>query len=68
MFRACILGAAAGSGLHQWNRGCDNFNLARAGAISSQTKSAIVINADGDERAVSTQISALLSAADQWGY
>ncbi|MEP1944476.1 MAG: pyrroloquinoline quinone biosynthesis protein B, partial [Sulfitobacter sp.] len=30
VFRAHILGAAAGGGLPQWNCGCENCNLARA--------------------------------------
>lgn len=52
MFRARILGAAAGGGLPQWNCGCDNCNLARTGAIPSQTQSSIAISADGDNWAV----------------
>lgn len=46
-FRAHILGAAAGGGLPQWNCGCTNCNLARAGAIPSQTQSSLAVTADG---------------------
>jgi len=45
--RAYILGAAAGGGLPQWNCGCENCNLARAGAIPAQTQSSIAVSADG---------------------
>lgn len=51
-FRAHILGAAAGGGLPQWNCGCDNCNLARKGAIPSQTQSSIAVSADGSAWAV----------------
>lgn len=47
MIRARILGAAAGGGLPQWNCGCDNCNLARAGDIPSQTQSSLAVSADG---------------------
>lgn len=46
-FRAHILGAAAGGGLPQWNCGCSNCNLARAGHIPSQTQSSLAVTADG---------------------
>lgn len=46
-FRAHILGAAAGGGLPQWNCGCVNCNLARAGTIPTQTQSSIAVSADG---------------------
>ena len=45
--RARILGAAAGGGLPQWNCGCENCSLARAGAIPSQTQSSLACTADG---------------------
>ena len=48
-FRARILGAAAGGGLPQWNCGCENCNLARAGTIPAQTQSSIAISADGTD-------------------
>ncbi|MEY8828462.1 pyrroloquinoline quinone biosynthesis protein PqqB [Sedimentitalea sp. XS_ASV28] len=46
-FRARILGAAAGGGLPQWNCGCENCNLARAGEIPSQTQSSVAFSANG---------------------
>ncbi|WP_300035525.1 pyrroloquinoline quinone biosynthesis protein PqqB [uncultured Roseobacter sp.] len=51
-FRAHILGAAAGGGLPQWNCGCENCNLARAGKIPSQTQSSLAVTADGASWAV----------------
>ena len=51
-FRAHILGAAAGGGLPQWNCGCPNCNLARAGKIPSQTQSSLAVSADGQAWAV----------------
>jgi pyrroloquinoline quinone biosynthesis protein B len=51
-FRAHILGAAAGGGLPQWNCGCENCNLARAGKIPSQTQSSLAITANGNSWAV----------------
>lgn len=50
--RALILGAAAGGGLPQWNCGCGNCNLARAGEIASQTQSSIAVSRDGAAWAV----------------
>jgi pyrroloquinoline quinone biosynthesis protein B len=51
-FRARILGAAAGGGLPQWNCGCPNCNLARAGRIPAQTQSSLAVTADGATWAV----------------
>ena len=51
-FRARILGAAAGGGLPQWNCGCRNCNLARAGGIPPQTQSSLAVSADGNHWAV----------------
>lgn len=51
-FRARILGAAAGGGLPQWNCGCDNCNLARAGKIPSQTQSSVAFTANGTDWAI----------------
>lgn len=51
-FRARILGAAAGGGLPQWNCGCRNCNLARAGTIQSQTQSSLAVSPDGKSWAV----------------
>ena len=51
-FRAQILGAAAGGGLPQWNCGCENCILARAGAIPSQTQSSLAVTADGESWAI----------------
>ena len=50
--RARILGAAAGGGLPQWNCGCTNCNLARAGDIPSQTQSSLAVSPDGKHWAV----------------
>jgi len=51
-FRARILGAAAGGGLPQWNCGCPNCNLARAGDIPAQTQSSLAVSADGHAWAI----------------
>lgn len=51
-FRAHILGAAAGGGLPQWNCGCENCNLARAGKIPAQTQSSVAFSANGVDWAV----------------
>ncbi|WP_172331690.1 pyrroloquinoline quinone biosynthesis protein PqqB [Mangrovicoccus sp. HB161399] len=45
--RAIILGAAAGGGLPQWNCGCTNCNLARAGTIPPLTQSSVAVSLDG---------------------
>ena len=52
VFRARILGAAAGGGLPQWNCGCDNCNLARLGQIPPQTQSSLAVSANGSDWAV----------------
>ena len=51
-FRAHVLGSAAGGGLPQWNCGCENCNLARAGAIPAQTQSSLALSANGTDWAV----------------
>ncbi|MEP3330945.1 pyrroloquinoline quinone biosynthesis protein PqqB [Sedimentitalea sp.] len=51
-FRARILGAAAGGGLPQWNCGCENCNLARAGQIPAQTQSSVAFSANGHDWAL----------------
>jgi pyrroloquinoline quinone biosynthesis protein B len=51
-FRAHVLGAAAGGGLPQWNCGCANCNMARAGEIPSQTQSSLAVSADGSSWAI----------------
>lgn len=51
-FRARILGAAAGGGLPQWNCGCDNCNLARAGQIPAQTQSSLAVSSNGRDWAI----------------
>ncbi|SNR69032.1 pyrroloquinoline quinone biosynthesis protein PqqB [Puniceibacterium sediminis] len=51
-FRARILGAAAGGGLPQWNCGCKNCNLARAGKIPAQTQSSLAVSANGVDWAI----------------
>lgn len=66
MLRARILGAAAGGGLPQWNCGCRNCDLARAGKIPSQTQSSLAVSADGACWAVlnaSPDIRAQMAAA-----
>ncbi|KMK65194.1 pyrroloquinoline quinone biosynthesis protein PqqB [Puniceibacterium sp. IMCC21224] len=50
--RARILGAAAGGGLPQWNCGCENCNLARAGRIPAQTQSSLAVSANGTDWAI----------------
>ncbi|MDW4498654.1 pyrroloquinoline quinone biosynthesis protein PqqB [Sulfitobacter sp. D35] len=52
MFRAFVLGAAAGGGLPQWNCGCENCNLARSGDIPAQSQSSIAITANGSDWAI----------------
>lgn len=47
MFKALILGAAAGGGLPQWNCGCENCNLARSGHIHASTQSSLAVTMDG---------------------
>lgn len=47
MFKALILGAAAGGGLPQWNCGCENCNLARSGHIPASTQSSLAVTMDG---------------------
>lgn len=51
-FRAHILGAAAGGGLPQWNCGCENCNLARAGEIPAQSQSSVAFSANGADWAI----------------
>ncbi|UMA64692.1 pyrroloquinoline quinone biosynthesis protein PqqB [Roseivivax marinus] len=51
-FRAHILGAAAGGGLPQWNCGCENCNLARAGTIPPQTQSSLAVTGNGTDWAI----------------
>ncbi|SPH20395.1 Coenzyme PQQ synthesis protein B [Ascidiaceihabitans donghaensis] len=51
-FRAHILGAAAGGGLPQWNCGCENCNLARAGEIPAQSQSSVAFSANGVDWAI----------------
>lgn len=50
--RAHILGSAAGGGLPQWNCGCTNCNLARAGVIPAQTQSSVAVTANGTDWAI----------------
>jgi len=50
--RAKILGAAAGGGLPQWNCGCENCTLARAGKIPSQTQSSVAFSGNGSDWAI----------------
>lgn len=68
MFRARILGAAAGGGLPQWNCGCDNCRAARRGEIPSLTQSSIAVSGDGASWAIlnaSPDIRVQLSAAPE---
>lgn len=50
--RAIVLGAAAGGGLPQWNCGCLNCGLARAGEIPSASQSSLAVSADGVDWAI----------------
>lgn len=52
MLRARILGAAAGGGLPQWNCGCENCRLARAGRIPSLTQSSLAVSGNGIDWAI----------------
>lgn len=52
MLRARILGAAAGGGLPQWNCGCENCGLARAGLIPSSTQSSLAVSGNGHDWAI----------------
>lgn len=52
MLRARILGAAAGGGLPQWNCGCENCDLARAGLIPSSTQSSLAVSGNGHDWAI----------------
>ncbi|PUB14936.1 pyrroloquinoline quinone biosynthesis protein PqqB [Yoonia sediminilitoris] len=52
VFRASILGAAAGGGLPQWNCGCQNCNLARRGEIPAQSQSSVAVSANGADWAI----------------
>jgi len=45
--RAIVLGAAAGGGLPQWNCGCENCRMARAGEIPAASQSSLTVGADG---------------------
>ena len=51
-FRAHILGAAAGGGLPQWNCGCENCNLARAGEIPAQSQSSVAFSSNDTDWAI----------------
>ncbi|WP_415401019.1 pyrroloquinoline quinone biosynthesis protein PqqB [Tateyamaria sp. SN3-11] len=51
-FRTHILGAAAGGGLPQWNCGCENCTLARAGEIPAQSQSSVAFSANGSDWAI----------------
>jgi len=60
------LGAGAGGGLPQWNCGCRNCALARAGAIPEMTQSSVAVSPDGDRWIVlnaSPDLRAQLAAA-----
>jgi pyrroloquinoline quinone biosynthesis protein B len=50
--RAIVLGAAAGGGLPQWNCGCPNCGLARAGEIPGASQSSLAVSADGVDWAI----------------
>lgn len=51
-FRALILGAAAGGGLPQWNCGCENCRMARAGEIPPQSQSSLAVTGNGLDWAI----------------
>ena len=66
--RARILGAAAGGGLPQWNCGCENCRMARAGDIPAQTQSSLAVSANGTDWAIlnaSPDIRAQLAATPE---
>lgn len=68
MFRARILGAAAGGGLPQWNCGCSNCQAARSGEIPSLTQSSLAVSGDGKSWAIlnaSPDIRVQLAAAPE---
>lgn len=50
--RTIILGAAAGGGLPQWNCGCENCGLARAGRIPPQSQSSLAVTGNGSDWAI----------------
>ena len=50
--RAIVLGAAAGGGLPQWNCGCLNCVLARAGEIPVASQSSLAVSVDGVDWAI----------------
>lgn len=50
--RVIVLGAAAGGGLPQWNCGCENCRLARAGEIPAASQSSLAVSGDGREWAI----------------
>ena len=50
--RAIVLGAAAGGGLPQWNCGCENCRLARAGAIPAASQSSLAVSGNGRDWAI----------------
>jgi pyrroloquinoline quinone biosynthesis protein B len=63
--RIIVLGAAAGGGLPQWNCGCRNCALARAGDIPEASQSSLAVSADGQSWALlnaSPDIRAQLAA------
>lgn len=45
--RVIVLGAAAGGGLPQWNCGCMNCRLARAGVLPAASQSSLAVSGDG---------------------
>jgi pyrroloquinoline quinone biosynthesis protein B len=49
LIRVCVLGAAAGGGLPQWNCACSNCRDSRTGKISPTTQSSIALSSDGEE-------------------
>lgn len=48
--RVRVLGSSAGGGLPQWNCGCENCSLARAGtgAVVPRTQDSVAISSDGE--------------------
>jgi pyrroloquinoline quinone biosynthesis protein B len=50
--RIIVLGAAAGGGLPQWNCGCRNCALARAGEIPPASQSSLAVSVDGRSWAI----------------
>jgi pyrroloquinoline quinone biosynthesis protein B len=74
--RARVLGAAAGGGFPQWNCGCANCQLVRAGSIrvNARTEDSIAVSRDGESwfifnasPSIHSQVAAFSALAPQAG-